>query len=77
VHLRAGLDDLEKRNFLTLPVLELRSLGRPAAIPTTLSRLTAITCPGRDVPTLSPIETAAGMCLWAQIRSAVPRGRVI
>jgi hypothetical protein len=27
---RAGLDDLEKRKFLTLPGLELRPLGRPA-----------------------------------------------
>jgi hypothetical protein len=26
----AGLDDMEKRKFLTLPGLELRSLGRPA-----------------------------------------------
>jgi hypothetical protein len=26
---RAGLDDLEKRKFLTLPGLELRPLGRP------------------------------------------------
>jgi hypothetical protein len=26
----AGLDDLEKRKFLTLPGLELRPLGRPA-----------------------------------------------
>jgi hypothetical protein len=30
VDLRAGPDDLEKRKFLTLPVLELRPLGRPA-----------------------------------------------
>jgi hypothetical protein len=30
VGLRAGLDDLEKRKYLTLPGLELRSLGRPA-----------------------------------------------
>jgi hypothetical protein len=30
VGLRAGLDDLEKRKFLTLPGLELRPLGRPA-----------------------------------------------
>jgi hypothetical protein len=30
VDLRAGLDDLEKRKFLILPGLELRSLGRPA-----------------------------------------------
>jgi hypothetical protein len=30
VDLRAGLDDLEKREFLTLPELELRPLGRPA-----------------------------------------------
>jgi hypothetical protein len=29
VDLRAGLDDLEKRKFLTLPGLELRPLGRP------------------------------------------------
>jgi hypothetical protein len=27
---RAGLDDLEKRKFLTLPGLELRTLSRPA-----------------------------------------------
>jgi hypothetical protein len=27
---RAGLDDVEKIKFLTLPGLELRSLGRPA-----------------------------------------------
>jgi hypothetical protein len=27
---RVGLDDVEKRKFLTLPGLELRSLGRPA-----------------------------------------------
>jgi hypothetical protein len=27
---RAGLDDLEKRKFLTLPGLELRTLRRPA-----------------------------------------------
>jgi hypothetical protein len=30
VDLRAGLDDLEKRKFLTLPGLKLRPLGRPA-----------------------------------------------
>jgi hypothetical protein len=29
VDLRAGLDDLEKRKFLTPPGLELRLLGRP------------------------------------------------
>jgi hypothetical protein len=27
---RAGLDDVEKRKFFTLPGLELRHLGRPA-----------------------------------------------
>jgi hypothetical protein len=36
--LRAGLDDMEKRKFLTPPGLELRPVGRPArsdyAIPT-------------------------------------------
>jgi hypothetical protein len=36
---RAGLDDVEKRKFLTLPGLELRPLGRPVAITTALSRL--------------------------------------
>jgi hypothetical protein len=30
VDLRAGLDDLEKRKFLTLPGLQLRPLGRTA-----------------------------------------------
>jgi hypothetical protein len=30
VDLGAGLDDLEKRKFLTLPGLELRPVGRPA-----------------------------------------------
>jgi hypothetical protein len=30
VDLRAGLDDLEKTKFLTLPGLELRPLSRPA-----------------------------------------------
>jgi hypothetical protein len=30
VDLGAGLDDLEKRKFLTVPGLELRPLGRPA-----------------------------------------------
>jgi hypothetical protein len=30
VDLRAGLEDLEKRKFFTLPGLELRPLGRPA-----------------------------------------------
>jgi hypothetical protein len=29
VNPRAGLDDTEKRKFLTLPGLELRPLGRP------------------------------------------------
>jgi hypothetical protein len=46
VDLRAGLDDLEKIKFLTLPGLELRRLGRPArsvvGIATTLSRLRRI-----------------------------------
>jgi hypothetical protein len=28
---RAGLDDVEKRKFLTLPGLELRPLSRPAS----------------------------------------------
>jgi hypothetical protein len=39
VNLRAGLDDVGKRKFLTLPGLKLRPLGHPVAIPTMLSRL--------------------------------------
>jgi hypothetical protein len=31
VDLRAGLDNVEKRKFLTVPGLELRLLGRPAS----------------------------------------------
>jgi hypothetical protein len=38
---RAGLDDVDKRKFLTLQGLELL-LGRPVAIPTELFRLTAV-----------------------------------
>jgi hypothetical protein len=30
VHLSAGVDDLEKRKFLTLPGLELRPISRPS-----------------------------------------------
>jgi hypothetical protein len=30
VGLRTGVDDMEKRKFLTLPGLELRPIGRPA-----------------------------------------------
>jgi hypothetical protein len=30
---RAGLDNVETRKFLNVPGLELRSLGRPVAIP--------------------------------------------
>jgi hypothetical protein len=33
VNPKAGLDDLKKRTFWTLPRLELRPLGRPARIP--------------------------------------------
>jgi hypothetical protein len=36
---RAGLDDVERIKILPLPGLELRTLGRPVAIPTALSRL--------------------------------------
>jgi hypothetical protein len=42
VDLRAGLDDLEKIKFLTLPGLELRPLGRP---PTVASRNTDYAIP--------------------------------
>jgi hypothetical protein len=39
---RAGLDDVEKRKFLTLPGLELRPLGSPVAVPTTLSQFLCV-----------------------------------
>jgi hypothetical protein len=35
---KAGLDDVEKRKFSTLPGLELRPLGRPARKEEVLSR---------------------------------------
>jgi hypothetical protein len=41
---RAGLDDVEKRKFFTLPRLELRPLGRPAR-----SRCTDYAMPARGV----------------------------
>jgi hypothetical protein len=37
-----GLDDLEKSKFLTLSVLEIQPLARPAAIPTELPRILAL-----------------------------------
>jgi hypothetical protein len=37
---RAGLDDKKKRKFLTVYGFELRPLGRPVALLTTLSRFT-------------------------------------
>jgi hypothetical protein len=43
---RAGLDDVEKRKFLTLPGLKLRPLGRPACSPS----LYRIRCPGSCNP---------------------------
>jgi hypothetical protein len=43
--LRAGLDDLEKEKFLTLPGLELRPLGRPAVA----SRYTDCAIPAPDI----------------------------
>jgi hypothetical protein len=39
VNPRACLEDLEKRKFLTLPGLELQTLGRPARNGQSLSRL--------------------------------------
>jgi hypothetical protein len=39
---RVGLDDLEKRKFLTLPGLKLRPLGRPVRI----QSLYRLRCPG-------------------------------
>jgi hypothetical protein len=43
VDTRVSLDDVEKRNFLIIPGLELQPVGRPArypvAVPTALSRL--------------------------------------
>jgi hypothetical protein len=44
---RAGLDDVEKRNYLTLPRLELRTLGRPARS----QSLYRLRYPGFDIAT--------------------------
>jgi hypothetical protein len=42
---RTGLDDVEKRKFLTLPGLDLRTLGRPARS----QSLYRLRCPGSGV----------------------------
>jgi hypothetical protein len=47
---RAGLDDAEKRKFLTLPGLELRPLSRPARSQT----LYRLRCPGAQPETICP-----------------------
>jgi hypothetical protein len=39
---RAGMDDAEKKKFLTLPGLELRPLGRPASRYTDCANLSPI-----------------------------------
>jgi hypothetical protein len=44
---RAGLDDVEKRKFLTLPGLEILPLGRPASS----QSLYRLCCPGIPKPT--------------------------
>jgi hypothetical protein len=43
---RAGLDDMEKRRFSTLPALELRPHWRPARI----QSLCQLRCPGTPIP---------------------------
>jgi hypothetical protein len=44
---RASLDDVENRKFLTLPAIELRSLGRPARSQS-LHLLSYPGCPNRE-----------------------------
>jgi hypothetical protein len=56
VGLRAGLNDLEKRKFLTPPGLELRPLGRPARS----------NCPGCDEAYEEPITEDGVQCSGSQ-----------
>jgi hypothetical protein len=50
---RAGLDDVEKQKFLTLPGLELRPLGRPARS----QSLYRLRCPGSHIRSNTAIKT--------------------
>jgi hypothetical protein len=49
VNSRAGLDNVEKRKFFTLPGLELRPLGRPARIHTDYAIQAPLRSPCRTV----------------------------
>jgi hypothetical protein len=52
---RAGLDDVEKKKFLTLPGLELRPLGRPTRSQS-LSRLLSMHLTAEKTSVLSEIS---------------------
>jgi hypothetical protein len=53
---RAGVDDMEKRKFLTLLGLELQTLSRPVAIPTAL--------PNTQLPNIQLFTTNAHNALY-------------
>jgi hypothetical protein len=72
---RASLNDMEKRQFLTLPGLKLRPLGRPASSQS-LYRLSypgSSFCGSRFInDNLVNICMRGSNCLWSKRREIVP-----
>jgi hypothetical protein len=68
---RSGLDDVEKRKFLTLPGLELRPLG----LPTRRQSLYRIRYPGCHFPCRFEKYISAGK-LFGPVNSSVPGSTV-
>jgi hypothetical protein len=60
---RTGLDDVEERKFLTLPGLELRSLGRPVRT----QSLNRVCYPGSDYICNKKLQILHFLCLTANL----------
>jgi hypothetical protein len=56
---RTGLDDVKNRKFLSLPVLEFRSLGRPAP----RRSLYRLRCPGLPISCIASKNYKSAICI--------------
>jgi uncharacterized membrane protein YkvI len=65
---RAGVDNLEKRKFFTLPGLELRLLGRPARS----QSLYRLRYPGSMVIILVIVVISSSFCLKVKLQNLTP-----
>jgi hypothetical protein len=65
---RAGLDDVEKRKFLTLPRLELRPLGRQAWHSVAISAPVSHTLQNHTHTVLQVLQTALAQSNGGMIR---------